>query len=447
MDHSILRKCVNVHAAASCHLPASFASKIRYDQLGMRDFVLPIRTFRAVPLSSFALILALAFSGATLTRAAHAQQPANQPVNRPVDPAAVFQQGQQALASGNLDSAESAFRRVLKIDPQSAAARANLGVVYMRRKSWEPALVQLRKAEQLAPKMSGVRLNIGLVEYNRGNYAEAIAPLASVLRDQADSVQARYLLGLCYSFLDRPGQATTTLEPLWPKMSHQFVYLYVLGISAFHSGNKDLDEKATRRLIEVGGDTPLFHLLMAKALLNHSDDERALAELKKAQTADPNLPFLHFNLGLAYEHLQDHEKAEAEFREGIAVEPDLAYNYEQLARLLLREGKEQEALEKFRAALARDARQPQSHLEVARILIRQGKDKEALTELNAAEKYAPKDHSVRTVRGQLLIRMGRKEEGQAELTEAKKLFSSGLAQEQEKMKERLVPNPELAQQP
>jgi hypothetical protein len=43
--------------------------------------------------------------------------------------------------------------------------------------------------------------------------------------------------------------------------------------------------------------------------------------------------------------------------------------------------------------------------------------------------------------------MGRKEEGQAELTEAKKLFSSGLAQEQEKMKERLVPNPELAQQP
>src|SRR5215510_15682361 len=108
-------------------------------------------------------------------------------------------------------------------------------------------------------------------------------------------------------------------------MSDQFVYLYVLGVSAFHAGNKELDEKATRRLIEIGGDTPLFHLLMAKALLNHSDDERALAELKKAQAGDPNLPFLHFNFGLAYEHLQDHERAEAEFRKAIEVEPDLAY--------------------------------------------------------------------------------------------------------------------------
>jgi len=317
----------------------------------------------------------------------------------------------------------------------------------MRRKQWEAALLQLRKAEKLAPKMAGIRLNIGLVEYNRANYQEAVAPLASVVRDQPDSAQARYLLGLCYSFLDRPAEATSMLEPLWPRMSDQFVYLYVLGISAFHSGNKELDEKATRRLVEIGGDTPLFHLLMAKALLNHSDDERALAELKKAQAADPNLPFLHFNLGLAYEHLQDHDRAEAEFRKAIEVEPDLAYSYEQLARLLLRQGKELQALDQFRAALARDSRQAQSHLEVARILIRQGKDKEALGELDAAEKYAPKNHSVRTVRGQLLIRIGRRQEGQAELAEAKKLFASGLAQEQEKMKEHLVPNPELAQQP
>src|SRR5262245_5839727 len=363
------------------------------------------------------------------------------------NPAMIFQSGQRALAGNDLDTAEAAFRQVLQLDPRSAAAHANLGVVAMRRKSWDQALTELHKAEKLDPKMAGVRLNIGLVEYHRTNYEQATGPLASVVRDEPNSLQARYLLGLCYSFLDRPDDAVSTLEPLWPKMSDQFVYLYVLGISAFHSHNKELDEKATRRLIEVGGDTPLFHLLMAKAMLNHSDDERALAELKRAEAGDPNLPFLHFNLGLAYEHLQNHERAEAEFRKAIEVEPDLAYSYEQLARLLLRQGREQEALEQFRIALARDSRQAQSHLEVARILIRQGKDKEALSELDAAEKYAPKNHSVRTVRGQLLIRLGRKEEGQAELAEAKKLFASGLAQEQEKMKERLIPNPELAQQP
>ena len=104
--------------------------------------------------------------------------------------------------------------------------------------------------------------------------------------------------------------------------------LYVLGISAFYSGNKDLDQKASRRLVEVGADTPQFHLLMAKALLGHSDDEKALAELKKVEAADPNFPFLHFNLGLAYEHLQDHDMAEAEFRKETTIEPDMPYSYE-----------------------------------------------------------------------------------------------------------------------
>src|ERR1700722_339037 len=50
-----------------------------------------------------------------------------------VDPKASFAQGQAALQSGDLASAEAAFRRVLSADPQSGAAYANLGVIAMRR--------------------------------------------------------------------------------------------------------------------------------------------------------------------------------------------------------------------------------------------------------------------------------------------------------------------------
>ncbi len=98
-----------------------------------------------------------------------------------------FEQGQAALQAGDLDAAEKAFRGVLENEPNSAAAYANLGVIAMRRKSWDAALGDLRKAEKLAPRLTGVRLNIGLVEFHRGRYAEAIAPLESVLRDQPGS--------------------------------------------------------------------------------------------------------------------------------------------------------------------------------------------------------------------------------------------------------------------
>src|SRR6266404_6696259 len=207
------------------------------------------------------------------------------PVTSHVDVEKTFQHGQAALQANDLEIAEADFRKVLQAHPEFAAAYVNLGVIEMRRKNWEPALRELRHAEKLAPKMAGIRLNIGLAEYKSGNYPDAIAPLKAAMSDQPDAAQPRYLLGLCYSFVGQHADAVKALQPLWAQMSDQFVYLYVLGISASYSGNKELDQKATRRLVEVGSDTPQFHLLMGKALMGHSDDLKAVAELKKVEAA------------------------------------------------------------------------------------------------------------------------------------------------------------------
>ncbi|MGC0775111.1 MAG: tetratricopeptide repeat protein, partial [Candidatus Acidiferrum sp.] len=199
-----------------------------------------------------------------------------------IDPRASFTQGQAALQSGDLAAAETAFRRVLSVDPQSGAAYANLGVIAMRRKEWDHALGLLQKAEKLEPKMSGIRLNIGLVNYRRGDYAGAVAPLASVVRDQPESQQARYLLGLCHVFTEHYVDAVAVLEPLWTRMSNDVTYLYVLGIAAHNAGKNDLDEKALRRLVEVGGETPEFHLILGKAYLNREEPDKAISELELA---------------------------------------------------------------------------------------------------------------------------------------------------------------------
>ena len=207
-----------------------------------------------------------------------------------VDPQTAFAQGQAALQSGDLAGAEAAFRHVLSVDPQSGAAYANLGVIAMRRKEWDRALSLLQKAETLEPKMSGIRLNIGLVKYRRGDYSGAIAPLASVVRDQPDSQQARYLLGLCHVFTEHYTDAVADLEPLWPQMSNDFTYLYVLDIAAHNADKNELDEKALSRLVEVGGQTPEFHLILGKAYLNREEIDKAIPELEQAAAAIPTCP-------------------------------------------------------------------------------------------------------------------------------------------------------------
>lgn len=363
------------------------------------------------------------------------------------DPRASFAQGQAALQSGDLATAEAAFRRVLSVDPQSGAAYANLGVIAMRRKEWDKALLLLQKAEKLEPKMSGIRLNIGLVNYRRGDYAAAVAPFASVLRDQPDSQQPRYLLGLCQVFTERYADAVSTLEPLWPQMSNEVTYLYVLDIAAHGSGNSRLDEKALSRLVEIGGQTPEFHLILGKAYLNREEPDKAISELELAASGNSTLPFVHFSLGLAYMKKQDNERAEAEFLKDMAIEPDLPDNYEQLGLLYLQSEKDDEAERSFREALHYSPRMPVSLLELGRLYQRQGKNHEALTFLNSAEKLAPDNQNIHYIRGQVLLRLGRRDEAQAELATSQELVNTSLNKQRQKYGDNPVPNPELREPP
>ncbi len=330
---------------------------------------------------------------------------------------AIFRRGQSALKDGDLEKAEAAFRRVLALDPQSASAYTNLGVIAMRRQQWEQALRWLHKAEKLAPREPGIRLNIGLAYYRRGEYASAIQPFDSVLRDQPDSLQARYLLGLCNFFVERYADAVKVLEPLWPQQSNDLNYLYVLGNAAHFSGRNDLDEKALTQLVSIGKDTAEFHLIMAKAHLNHGDEEAASAlnELQRAESINPNLPFLHFNLGFYYLRAGDNERAEAEYC--------------------------------YREALKRDPKLGGSQFGLAQIYLREGKYPPALAAADAAVKLAPNSEQAHFVRSQILLRMERREEAQAEIAIAKRQADAKLDQERKKRESDSLPNPELTRRP
>jgi tetratricopeptide (TPR) repeat protein len=361
----------------------------------------------------------------------------------------IFQQGQAALQSGDLNTAEAMFRKVVAADPGAAAAYVNLGVVAMRRKDWDRALALLQKAQRLDPKMAGIRLNIGLVQFRRANYSAAIEPLSSVVREQPESEQARYLLGLSEIFTGHNAEAIAVLEPLWPKMSGDVMYLYALDIAAHYSKQTELDEKILRQMLETGKDTPEFHLIMAKAYLNRQEYEKAIGELDSAEKLNERLPYLHFNRGMAYLRLREDEKAEAEFKKDIAIEPDLADNYEQLGLIYWRLEKEEEAETNFRSAIKYDPRAVASRNGLAKVYVGQKRYQLALQTLDAAIRVAPDTETSHFLRVRVLKQLGREKEAQTEMAIVKKLLDSGLEKDQKSLQEQesLLPNPELTREP
>jgi tetratricopeptide (TPR) repeat protein len=276
-----------------------------------------------------------------------------------------------------------------------------------------------------------------------------VAPLQSVVRDQPDSFQARYLLGLCQLFIERYRDAVASLEPLWPRTSGNFMYLYVLGIAAHNAEMKELDEKAMNQLIQVGEDSPEFHMIVGKAFLNREEPRKAIDELQKAEGAAPSLPFLHFGLGTAYLQLQDNEKAEAEFKKEIAIEPDLPDIYEQLGELYLKQERFEDAEKEFREALRRNPKMPASLFGLARIHQQQEKYAQALSEIDQAARLAPKSKNVHFVRGRILMKLGRREEAQKEMDLAQKIIDVSFEKDREAtaLKNGVVRNPELTQAP
>jgi tetratricopeptide (TPR) repeat protein len=354
--------------------------------------------------------------------------------------------GETALRNGDLNRAEQSFRRVLTIDPRSAGAYANLGVVYMRGKQWDQALRMLSKADHLAPTVVGIRLNIGLVYYRQNDFRSAIAPFESVLRHAPNSTQARYLLGLCFFFNERWAEAVDILLPLWGEQSLNMNYLYVLGIAAHKAGRTEADERALARLAEIGRDTPEFHLLMGKAHLNNEEDDKALAEFAVAAKGDPKLPFLHFNMGLAYLHKQEYEQAAQEFRHDIAVEPDVAFSFDKLGTVYALEEKDVEAEINFHQALRLDPHLVTSELGLAKIYQKRGKNSAALSALDQVEKISPDNYTVHYLRGQVLQRMGQREKAKAEFNVYTRMMNAA----REKRGRELsgdIPSPELMKEP
>ena len=295
--------------------------------------------------------------------------------------------------------------------------------------------------------MAGIQLNIGLVYYRQNDIANAAPSFESVLRDQPDSAQARYILGLCYFFTDHYPEAAHTLEPLWPQESNNLIFLYVLEIAAEKGGLTVLRDRALERFLQIGKDSPEFHLLMGKAYLTEARENKAIPELEQAALADPNLPFVHFNIGLAYRRQHDFIHAKAEFLKDLEIEPDVAFNYDQLGTVCSYLQQESEAERYFREALRRDSHLASSYFGLAKIYEHQGRFPPALAAVDSAGQLNPSRPSVHYLRGQILLHLGRRREAKSEFEIAGTMQKQTRDELEREVSGERLPSPEIAVEP
>jgi len=197
-----------------------------------------------------------------------------------------------------------------------------------------------------------------------------------------------------------------------------------LGNAADAAGLTDLQNRALGRFIQLGQNTPEYHLLMGKALLNRGENDKAIPELQQAARQNPTLPFVHFNLGLAYLAQRDLGAAEAEFLQDIAIEPDVAFDFDRLGTVYYFQQQDAKAEANYLKAIKLDPHLASSYLGLAHIYLHQQKFREALKDATYAERADSENSDCHYTRGQVLIRLGRTVEGRAELAAASRILKA-----------------------
>ncbi|HLH02972.1 MAG TPA: tetratricopeptide repeat protein [Bryobacteraceae bacterium] len=336
----------------------------------------------------------------------------------------IFSQAQTALNQGDLTTAEQDFRAVLKLEPNSLPARANLGVVYMRRHDWTRALDEFRIAGQLAPGNPGIALNKGLIYFHQENYRAAIPEFKNVLAANPSSEQARYLLGLCDFALEQYPSALADLTPLWESESSKLPYLYMLALSANKASDPQLEQQALEQMYRVGHDTAEYHLFLGRAWLARQRDDEAIRELQEALKLNPRLPFAHYTIGDIYAKAGKYQQAVAELTADAAIEPDLALDYEELGDVYAKLDRPADAERAYFAALKIDRHSARSDFGLAKIYKAQGSLTAALEKLDDAEKLSPESASLHYLRAQVLAALNRHPEAKSEFAESARLRQS-----------------------
>ena len=90
----------------------------------------------------------------------------------------------------------SIFRRALRIDPEFAPARNNLGLCIKRKGSWWLAVHEYRDALRADPELAPAHFNLGEIDAGSNRINEAIDHYREALRIDPDFVLAHYYLGI-----------------------------------------------------------------------------------------------------------------------------------------------------------------------------------------------------------------------------------------------------------
>lgn len=273
--------------------------------------------------------------------------------------------GEALLQTGDLPGAETAYRRVIQLEPRSGLGYAGLGNALLR----------------------------------AGRTAAAIEALERAVERDPSYREARYLMGMAYRSAGRPEDAAREMA---------------LGLDA---STRYLPDPLSAT-IEEYRISSTARMARGAALLSAGRPDQAAAVLEQALVYEPDNVTLLNNLGIAYLRQNQLEKAHQTLQRALQVDDRKFSTYLNLSSWALRSRQPEHALAYADAAIERAGNMYQTHLARARALILLGRREEALRSLETAVRLNTRSPEPFAMLADQLTRLGRYEQAETNYRDA-----------------------------
>jgi len=273
---------------------------------------------------------------------------------------------------GDLDTAENAYRAILRVEPNNFDATHLLGAVIAMRGRNADAEATLRKAIALNPKVAAAHNNLGNVVKAQGRVEESLADYARAVELDPKYADAFNNRGNIYLELGRSDDALADYDRA---LALQPGHVNALQKSARVFAERGRYEEALSRngrALALDPRSVEAWVRSGNVLSRLKRHAEALASYDKALALDPNHIDALTNRSAALERLGRPDEALAGLDRALALKPDSAGALNNKATILKSLGRLAEAYPVYRAALSLAPGDAETRLNYAMALLMDG---------------------------------------------------------------------------
>ena len=232
---------------------------------------------------------------------------------------------------GHIEEADSAFRKVISLNPSYPDGHSNLGTLLTQQGRLDEAISTYKEALKINPEDADVLNNLGLALHQQSKLEESIVAYEKAIQIKPDYAEAFNNLGIVLSSNNDINKAISSFymavayNPEFAEASNN------LG-NAFHEiGKFEAAINAYKSAITIKQDYAEAYYNMANALQGLGDLGKAIETYQNAIDIRPDYAEAYHNMGSAFQDEGKLDQAKEAYNNAIIFKPDYVMAFHHLS--------------------------------------------------------------------------------------------------------------------